>query len=382
MNKAPPPPRPSVLIVIDTRIVGGPGRGLFYFLDCADHSKFYYQLCAFKYSKPGSEEFIDEARKRGYNLSIVHQSSRFDPRPLWLIWCLISKGKHNILQTHGYKGHVVAAALRLIRRIPWIAFSHGWTAENKKVGWYHDIGRRCMMSAEAIVAVSEPLAEEIRQSTPSLRPITIPNAIDLGGLPELSGGDSVKSELGYPMNSVLIGCFGRLSTEKGQTLLLRSIAKITNQNICILFAGDGPDREKLEALSIDLGLNSRVRFVGHQTNLTRYYDAIDALVIPSLNEGLPNVLLEAMAYKKVVIATPVGAIPSILENGVSGFLASTADVPSLTNSIEAYLANGEMNKKIVANARKIIEDRFSAHARAARVVDLYDSVLAGVPLLS
>jgi glycosyltransferase involved in cell wall biosynthesis len=366
---------PKVFIVIDTRIIGGPGRGLFHFLDTVDRTRFDYLLCAFQHASPGSSEFIDACRERGYNLTIVEQRGIRDIAFISRVAASFYSSGCNLLQTHGYKGHVIGYLLRKRLRVPWIAFSHGWTHENIKVRAYNAMGRWCMMRADAIVAVSKPLADEITYASHGKKSaLYLPNAINLHQLPELSGGVAVRAQLGIPEDALVLGCIGRLSPEKGQANLIRALTSISRKDIHLLLVGDGPQLGDLQNLAQSCGVKSRCHFLGYISNPLAQFDASDLIVIPSLSEGLPNVLLEALAHRKVVVATPVGEIANIISHSHSGYLASSSSLSDLTTALDTAINDHSQHPSIREVGYAQVSALFDARVRAEKLLDLYKTI--------
>ena len=371
---------PKVLIVIDTRIIGGPGRGLFHFLDSADHSTFEYTLCAFKYKTPGSQEFLEEVLKRGYRVEVIEQRGAHDLLPVKHLAKMISRDKYNIIQSHGYKSHLFAALIKARHKIKWIAFSHGWTAENLKVKSYNALDRCTLRFADVNIGVSNKIRDKlIKIAGRKRRVLTIENAINIGAFAFESGSNfdstELRKSLGIPPTAQILGCFGRLSPEKGQSLLLQAVKSLARDDLYIVFLGDGVSRDVLQTQANSLELTKFIRFVGYQSNTLPYFKMIDCLVIPSLSEGLPNVLLEAMACRKPVVSTPVGAVPQIIKDGQTGFLAHSIDANALSQALVRFLENKPNILMITEQAFQLIENEFGAEVRAKKIVNVYRSLI-------
>ena len=156
MNKA------KVLIIIDSVFLGGPGKGIFQILDNAPADQFDYILCNFQYNNQKSTEFIDSAREKGFILELLPQSFSFDPRPIFKVLKLISKENCTHIQTHGYKGHFIAFIVSRIKKIRWIAFTHGWTWQDFKVRIYQSLERVLLKYADIAVTVAPAMFEAVK----------------------------------------------------------------------------------------------------------------------------------------------------------------------------------------------------------------------------
>jgi glycosyltransferase involved in cell wall biosynthesis len=174
----------------------------------------------------------------------------------------------------------------------------------------------------------------------------------------------------------VLGVVGRLSSEKGVDVFLRT-AEILNRRsfpYTALIVGDGPERHALEIMSRELGVSSHVRFLGMRSDVGAVYRAIDLLVIPSRNEGLPNVLLEAMAQDRAVVATTVGAIPTVVDSPLVGLLVPRENPEALAEAIVNAIPL--VSDPRARTARSAAAGRFSLEHRAERLRELYISSAA------
>ena len=141
--------------------------------------------------------------------------------------------------------------------------------------------------------------------------------------------------------------------------------------------GEGPSRGAIDAQVLELGLESHVSLCGVRQDMRNVYEKIDFLVIPSLTEGIPYVLLEAMISNVPVLATEVGGIPKLLENGVTGYLVPPGDVDAMEKGMIAMLSDPGRLKQMTANAYRTAVETYSAGTMARRVEELYDALATG-----
>lgn len=154
----------------------------------------------------------------------------------------------------------------------------------------------------------------------------------------------------------LIVSVGRLSTEKGHKYLIKAFSMLKNKNWKLALIGDGSERKSLEKLVSDLSLNDRVIFTGHLTNFSKYLTQAKIYVIPSLKEGFPNSLIEAMALGKASISTDFfHGYNEIIENEINGILVSPANVNELFIAIEKLINDNSLRLRIGKEATKITE---------------------------
>jgi glycosyltransferase involved in cell wall biosynthesis len=170
---------------------------------------------------------------------------------------------------------------------------------------------------------------------------------------------------------------GRLSNEKGFDLLIQAVARLVaqRQDIHLWIAGEGPDRARLEAEIDRHDLRDRVRLLGLVPDPRMFLQAIDMFVLSSLREGLPNVVLEAMAMETPVVATRVAGVPALLEHGELGRLVEPASVETLAAGIMQLALDENLRSGLAGRARRCIEDNYSFERRMQRVAAIYDRLL-------
>jgi len=370
--------KPNVLILIDSHRVGGPGKGLFQFINNSPTESFNFQLCNFKYKDPISREFIKRAAEEQLELILFTQNYLFDPSPIFQLYKKIKIGHFNIIQTHSTKAHLIAWLVTRVLSIPWITVAHGYTNENWKIRMYNRLDKWLLKQADHAVAVSPVLYNmllELRKETKSNELIL--NAVDETEIPRLLGGKEIRKRCRVNDRDILIGAFGRLSPEKGQEVLLLAFSKLNNdQPISLILLGDGQDLVKLKALANDLGITDKVFFHGHQKHMRDYYEAIDLLVLPSLSEGLPNVVLEAMALGKPVLSTDVGAISEVIIDNETGWIVPPGNAEALSKKLNEILLKPKKLKDTGNKARDSLFPKFSAKERANKFIGLYRHLLS------
>jgi glycosyltransferase involved in cell wall biosynthesis len=163
----------------------------------------------------------------------------------------------------------------------------------------------------------------------------------------------------------VVTCLARLvDGMKGQSVLLRAVPDLLKvyPATTFLIAGDGKDRELLEELRDDLDLDGAVRFVGRVEDVRSLLAATDVLCHPSLHDGLPNSIIEAMAMSRPVVASRLGGIPEVVEHGVTGMLVRANDVPGLNEALRAMLEDQRARAAMGERGRAAIQERFDLHA--------------------
>lgn len=368
---------PRVLYLIDTYFVGGAGKVLLQFLKNVPSADFSYFVGTFRYPNAPSTEFIDTARGFGFPLRLFRQNFLFDPAPLWQVWKVVRQERVNIIESHGYKGHLIAWMLRHFLGLKWIGVTHGWTDENARIRLYGKLDRWLLQKADEVITVSPPLYQtmsEIRGKKPTS---LVLNGIDPEMIPGTVGGAVLRKRLAIDDETLLVGVFGRLSPEKGQELAVEAFLPLLGENdgIKLIFVGDGQERHKLQQQVTDAGLEDVVIFAGQQKDVGDYFEAIDLLLLPSLSEGLPFVVLEAMSFAKPVLATDVGALSEVIEHGVNGWLVPAGDVSALSKAAEEILANSFLLEETGRKAKEMLYPRFGVNRQCTEIMDVYTRLL-------
>ncbi len=174
---------------------------------------------------------------------------------------------------------------------------------------------------------------------------------------------------------------GRLDARKSPDVLLRASRTMLSENPAakLLFGGDGCP-ERYEALAEDLGIADRCEFLGWIAgeDKERLFERAGVYCLPSKNEGMPMSVLEAMAHGIPTIATPVGGVPQIIEDGVNGFLMPVGDEARLSELLRMLMGDPLLRARIGMEARRKVEDDFSLKLATDRLVDLYLCIASGL----
>lgn len=363
----------KLLIVLDTVNIGGPGKGVLQFCNAVG-DRVQITIANGCYPSFGIQEFNTAVEAADIPFLPLVQKSRFDVGPLNLLRRTIADQGIDLLQSHSFKAHVYALILSRQIGLPWVAFAHGWTAQDRRVRVYNWLEKKLLRHADELCVVSTTLGDELSKSRRRGRVHVIPNAIEIEREARQATADSAGDR------AFRMICVGRLSHEKGQDILLHALAELDASIAWGLdIVGVGPESERLRALSNELGLQRQVVFHGYKTDVAALYAASDLLVVPSRSEGIPNVVLEAMANRLPVLATGVGGIPEVIEDGVNGF-TTEADVAAMATSIRALLDNRPLLADTAARALEALHPKFDPVVRAKRIVDIHQALLARSPV--
>ena len=294
------------------------------------------------------------------------------------------KSNIRIIHTHKYKDTILAAPAAKLCGIPHVVRTvHGLREpfdglQAFKMSCYEAIERTVHRSCvDSIIGVSSQIAARYKADGEVSRVTCIRNGIDLEGKSVQVNRWQIRKDLGIDSETCLIGTVGRLTPVKGIPYLLDAARILLRQgaNVKVLVVGDGSIRQDLLAQAGNLGVGERVVFLGHREDTDVLLQALDIFVLPSLSEGIPMALLEAMAASRPIVASRVGGIPEIIEDGVEGYLVEPMDVNNLAERCRRLIESPDVARKMGEQGRKRVNSEFSATAMADRVVSVYKEVL-------
>jgi glycosyltransferase involved in cell wall biosynthesis len=279
---------------------------------------------------------------------------------------------------HDYKTNALGLLLKRFHRMRLVTTVHGWVHHTTRTPMYYKVDRWCLPRYEKVFCVSDDLHTICRDiGVKDENNILLENGIDTVEYTRRRTTGEAKALLGYPVNELLVGAVGRLEPEKAFELLIRAIHRLNDSELSVrlVIVGEGHDRSRLEGIATELGIADRVQLVGWQSDVRGYFEAMDLFVLSSLREGLPNVLLEAMALKVPCVATRIAGIPKLITDGRDGRLVSPNDLDELTRAVHELLTSDRMRAEFRTAARETIETRYSFAARIGKIARVYDEML-------
>lgn len=231
--------------------------------------------------------------------------------------------------------------------------------------------------ASLVAGVSrEVLAGLEEDGMPPGRLRVIHNGIDFARV-ERSGAGDLRTELGLAAGETVVASVGYLHPVKGHDVALRALARLAPaQRPILVIAGEGPDRAILEALAGTLSIGGRVRFLGFRTDMARVYRTADIVVQASRAEGFGLAAAEAGYLARPVVASCVGGLPEVVEDGVSGLLVPVEDAQALARALERLVADVPYRRKLGTAAREHVVGLFAAPRMAEAFMAAYEDLLA------
>ena len=262
--------------------------------------------------RPGETVISDYFRAGGLLGGRIEFGGRVDLRALKNLRAELLRAQPDVVHSHDYKSDLLLAALRPFlgkTRPALVATNHLWTQETRLLRLYERLDALGMRRFDRVVGVSAAIREEmIAAGVPPEKLEVVINGLDHGPRVERSS-HALRRELGLSRATAIVGFVGRLSVQKGLPLLLQAAERLRGRDLHVVIVGEGPLRGALEAELIQRRLIERVTLLGRREDSAALMRAFDVLVLPSIREGTPLVLLEAMAQGTAVVASRVGGRP-------------------------------------------------------------------------
>jgi glycosyltransferase involved in cell wall biosynthesis len=328
-----------------------------------------------------NNEMVEEAKKRDLTALQFRMKRGYSFNSAIKLVRLAQEAHVAIIHSHGYKGDILIGSLpKHIRGIPMVRTQHGRTSTKKlsKIWFYEALDWLIMRRMAAVIRVNKAAAlHQTVNCLPDIHSCIIEN-----GIPELQfepravvRTDPAVHE--FCNDGFVIGTIARLSEEKGLIHLITALRILSQQNARVkaVVIGEGPQRQALEALVNDAGLAGKILFPGYRDHAYNYLQHFRVFVLPSLTEGLPITILEAMQSKVPIIASRVGGIPAVLEDGKTGILVEPGNPNALADAISRVLSDPQGSMQMGKRAREIALTKYSSRRMAEEYQHLYNSIL-------
>ncbi|MBI4436595.1 MAG: glycosyltransferase family 4 protein [Candidatus Omnitrophica bacterium] len=306
---------------------------------------------------------------------------------LWKLFQIMRRERPDIVHTHMAKAGTLGRLAATFARVPVrIHTFHGHVFEGYfsafKTRFFLSIERFLARRSNCLIAVSDHVRQEIcrryRIGSPK-RVRVIPVGLDLEPFLRFNGKEgTLRAELRLSPHTRLIGIVGRLVPIKDHLFFLEVAETLLKkrQDTHFVIVGKGEEEETLKRLVRQKGLSHSVTFLGWRRNLAEVYPDLDVVVLTSRNEGTPVSLIEAMASGKAVVATRVGGVPDVVQEGLTGYTVSSGDLSGFAAKIELLLDHPDLQQQMGEAGRKWVTERFSKERLLQDIRTLYQELLS------
>ena len=323
---------------------------------------------------PGSDRhpFAEALEADGVAFSRIEVRDRDYPGERRAVGDLIRLAAPDVVHTHGYRPDVVDGSLARARGIPVVSTCHGFIDSDLRGRVYQWLQRRALRQFDAVVAVSEEIAQRVRRAGVAAdRVHVVPNVLSASGTVLTKAAARRQLDLGA---APVIGWVGRLSAEKGADIALDAVARMRRSNARLAVIGGGPDERALREQAVKLGLVERVLWKGAVSDAGRLFPAFDAFLLSSRTEGTPMALLEAISAQVPVVATRVGGVPDTVDD-TSAALVDSGDVAAMARALDEIFDKPNVARARAEKARSRLEEQSNTGKWLARYETIYRSVL-------
>jgi glycosyltransferase involved in cell wall biosynthesis len=370
--------KPRILHLIGCNCIGGPEKQILHHAFSMQDSPYEIEIGSFhdlaewpEILRAAEEHNIPTVcLKGGPRLDLVSELSH-----------ILEQRKDVLLCTHGFKANVVGYLAARRTNTRHVAFLRGWTAENMRVVLYEAMERFVLSRARHVVCVSRKQAEQVgKLRRGRSQPIVVPNAMIPPWSRPGDGQTITRSALHIPDNAFIFGSVGRLSTEKGHRFMITAfheahVALGADTLLYLIVVGDGREQASLEHQAAQYGLGDRVRFVGFQGNPGLWMNLFDCLIQPSLTEGTPNAVLEALCLRVPVIATAVGGVPDLIVNDGNGLLVSPKNASAIASAMKRIVLDSALRQRL-RNAAQETSRIYSPAVQKEKLLAVYQMAFA------
>jgi glycosyltransferase involved in cell wall biosynthesis len=328
-----------------------------------------------------SNEFVASARNEGIEVDIVTERRRFDLNVIPALKTIVEQRLPDLVVTHSVKSHFLMWRSDLGKKVPWLAFHHGYTTTDRKMRLYNRLDRWSLPKADQLLTVCHAFARELSGITkiPTEQILVQHNAIRPKPQPTPEAVKALKDNLSITADERVVLSVGRLSKEKAHGDLIAAFMRLgetrPDLNSKLVIVGDGPERHRLESTANGSREGERIVFAGQVNDVQPFYAMADVFVLPSHREGSPNALLEAMAAGVPVVATAVGGVPEIVSNGESALVVPSHDPRSIAEAIARALTDNDLRQRVTAKAAELIATVHAPETYVSSLIEIYSSVV-------
>lgn len=360
-----------ILQVIGSSGIGGAEKVFYSLLKYLDKDKFEIYIAC-----PANGLMFSDFRKYTKEIKAFNfKNWFFNLNTIFLLKAYMEQKRIDVVHTHLYSADFMGIIAATLARIPYkIVTIHGhnfsktgqFDLRSLKNFFCSFVYRVIYIFSDVIITISQALKQDLIKR-PGIKPKedkvkVIYDGIDLEETSKYSQIVNRKIEnIAVNNDCALVGIIANFDRVKGHRILLKAIPKIVKEleNVKFLFAGEGEERNHSEQMAKKLNVEDNVIFMGICQNILGVVKLCDLIVLPSLTEGLSLAILEAMALAKPVVATSVGGIPEVVENGKTGLLVPSQNPKKLAEAILYLLKNKELALEMGRKGRMRVQEFFS-----------------------
>ena len=338
----------------------------------APPARFGSMLANLLDTKDSTSAVVHAARQRGLAAWDFYTGGTFNPLTIFRLARWVRRRNVRIIHSHGYKSDLIGLPTARLAGCKIVTTPHGWSLEqDKKLQFYEKADRALFCFMDRICPLSPELESGIRKHSSTTLVKLIYNGVDI---------DEIRAAPPFPKadsGEYVIGYIGRLVEQKDLATLLDAVRRIVAKrpNVSLMFIGDGPEKSDLQAQAARLGIRNHVKFFGFKTDAVRYLKTFDSFVLPSLMEGTPRCIMEAMAAAVPVVASDIAGNNVLVAHGKTGRLFSPGDSRDLAHQINYLIEHPDEAATMAIHGMERIEQSYSSRRMAKEYHTLYHELI-------
>ncbi|MCK4914387.1 MAG: glycosyltransferase [Planctomycetes bacterium] len=342
----------------------------------------YKTICVYLNRNSNEQNFFEQKGIKTFYVSQKRKFSVFNILAIWKLSKLLKREKVDILHCHKHKPTIYGTIAAKFAGVP-VIISHVHGLNRSRNFKRKFMNRFIFKRVSKIVTVGQAVKKDVLRDNPSVcadKVFSLGNSIDYGRFADVKiSKEQAKKNIGLPEKSFVFGTVGRLVPTKGQTFLLDAFA-IVKQKMSqaeLVFIGKGRLESQLKEKADKMGLADSVHFLASRSDIPQVLKAMDVFVLPSIAEGLPRSLLEAMAAGLPCVATAVGGIVEILGDGEFGLLVLAKSDQALAKAMMQFIVMPESEKNnIIEKAKQHIRDCYTHKVVIEKLQNVYEDAYA------
>lgn len=323
------------------------------------------------------KQYYEEKGIKTYEADI----SKLNPKQIKRIKEIVESEQIDIIHGHDIKASIAGYLASGKSKIPTISHMHVTYLWMKKFGPFKVMDAWFRNKYSLSIACSEAVKDYYLQYNSKAdkdKVIFMDNCFNFNEFNKvvLEDRNEFKAKIGIKNDQYVFGYLGRLLKVKGAELMIEAFKSKMDlmDKAILLIVGDGEEKDNLEDLVKQYGIEERVIFAGYQKKSYDYMNTFDSFILPSVREGLPIAVLEAMAMKKPVISTPVAGLSKLMKSGFNGIVLEERTKEALANAMESLYNDNELSQKIADNAYKHLYENCNINNYVDRLQDIYNNM--------
>ena len=325
-------------------------------------------------------EMLEALEAKGIPCTVIPTEKPFDIGVWPKLRKYIEDRAIDLVHAHGTRACSNSFWAARKQAVPLVYTIHGWSFhpdQNHLIWQFRKMGEKLLVNrADVNIAVSKSNQRDGIEKLGMPRSLVIPNAVDLQKFNPKLPQDLSRKELGIPAGKVVVGMLARLTHQKDPIGFIQAAAEVLKKtkSVYFLMVGGGELYEFCRQEVRRLGIDEHIGFEAFRTDVPAVLKLIDVYCLPSLWEGLPIGVLEAMAMEKAVVATPVDGTRELIQDGSTGILAPQGDYRQWADQILHLVSNINERKRLGENARRMVQENYSIEKMSAAVQEVYQQL--------